>query len=246
MTTYRQAEEHIRQLNTELEQRVKDRTEQLRSLSAHLQSAREAERTRIAREIHDELGQSLTALKMDLSWLDRRLSKNQNDLSDKITSMTDLVDHTIRTVQRISSELRPGLLDDLGLTAAIEWQAEVFQDRTGIGCNTVFHPEELVLDRHRSTEIFRIFQETLTNIVRHAEASQVDVSLTKNNGQVTLMIQDNGKGITETQLADRNAFGLMGMRERAISLGGTISFSGQSNAGTTVEVNIPLDGETQQ
>ena len=110
----------------------------------------------------------------------------------------------------------------------------------------MFHPEELVLDRHRSTEIFRIFQETLTNIVRHAEASQVDVSLTKHNGQVTLMIQDNGKGISKTQLADRNAFGLIGMRERAISLGGTISFTGQSNAGTTVEVNIPLDGETEQ
>ena len=159
------------------EEQLKGSTEQLRALSAHLQSVREEERTLISREIHDELGQELTGLKMDLSWLVKRLSKNQKSLISKTESMLKLVDSTIQTVRRISSELRPGVLDDLGLIAAIEWQAQDFENRTGITCDFSSSVEEIGLDRDRSTAVFRIFQETLTNVSRHAKATRVKISL---------------------------------------------------------------------
>jgi len=222
------------------EEELKNSHEQLRNLSIHLQSVREEERTRIAREIHDQLGQALTALKIDFSWLNNRLPKNQKSLLEKIESMSKLVDMTIQMVRRISSELRPGILDDLGLAAAIEWQAEEFQDRTGIKCEIALEPEDIILDQDCSTTIFRIFQEAITNVVRHANATEVKISLEKEAGKLMLEVKDNGKGITEEQISDPKSFGLIGIRERAHFWGGEVVISGVRDKGPTVTVSIPL------
>ena len=247
ITERRQAETALRRSHVELEVLVHERTaelrminEQLSMFSSYLQEAREKERTSIAREIHDELGQALTALKMDLSWLKKRLPKNQKPLLEKEASMSELVEATIQTVKKISTELRPGILDHLGLTAAIEWQAEEFQKRTGIPCGVSIVPEEIVPDKDRSTTIFRIFQETLTNITRHAKATKVSVRLERENNSLILEVRDNGKGITEKQLADSKSLGLMGMRERAAYWGGHVNMKGIRNGGTTVIVHITL------
>jgi len=223
------------------EDELKKSREQLRNLSAYLQSAREQERTSIAREVHDDLGQTLTALKMDLSWLNKKLPKGQEALAEKTTAMMKLVDTSIQSVQRISSELRPGLLDDLGLTAAIEWQAEDFQNRSGIQCAVSFKPDDIVLDRNLATTIFRIFQETLTNIARHANASKVKVNLTLKHNKLILRVTDNGTGIAEKEVSDPRAFGLVGMRERAYVWGGKVDITGAPNKGTTVKVSIPVN-----
>ncbi|MHC4434072.1 MAG: sensor histidine kinase [Planctomycetota bacterium] len=209
----------------------------LRELASHLESAREMERTRIAREIHDELGQALTALKMELHWCLKRLPKDNKELLEKAKTLPELVDANVHLVQRISSELRPGLLDNLGLSAAVEWQAGQFQDRTGISCDIICEPNEIVLDHTRSTALFRIFQETLTNIIRHADATRVEIVLREKDGDVELMVSDNGKGITEKEIADPRSFGLMGINERVNSLGGSVAISGSK--GTTVRVSIP-------
>ncbi len=225
-----------KQAEEELEQSRK----QLRDLSAHLQSVREAERTGIAREIHDELGQALTALKMDLSWLGNRLPNEQASLFEKTKSMSRLIDGTIQSVKRISSELRPGVLDDLGLVAAIEWQAEEFQKRTGIKCEVSTECEDIVLDQERATAIFRIFQEALTNVSRHASATGVKVSLKKKDKEVLLGVRDDGKGITPEQMRSPRAFGLMGMQERARYWGGDVTIAGAPGEGTTVRASIPI------
>jgi len=228
------------------EEELKQSRERLRDLASHLQWIREEERRRIAREIHDELGQALTALKMDIHWLDHRLPKDQPLLLEKAKTMSRLVDVTVQSVRRISSELRPGLLDDLGLSAAIEWQANEFSRRTGIQCDTVSDPEDIVLDQDRSTAVFRIFQETLTNIARHANPTAVEVILKETSGKVELEVRDNGKGITEKQVSDARSFGLIGMGERVHYLGGDLRISGARNKGTTVKASIPIDkkGET--
>jgi PAS domain S-box-containing protein len=227
------------------EEELKSSREQLRNLSAHLQSAREEERRHIAREIHDELGQALTALKMDISWLINKLPESEKPLIKKTKSISELIDTTIQTGQRILTELRPGLLDDLGLVAAIEWQAEEFQKRTGIKCEATLDPEEIILDQDRSTAIFRIFQETLTNVARHANATKVKVNLKKKAEKLILKVKDDGRGITEKQISDPKSFGLIGIRERVHLFGGESKISGIRDKGTTVTVGIPLDGETR-
>ena len=213
--------------------------EQLRDLTAYLQTAREEERTHIAREIHDELGQTLTALKFDLSWLTKRLPEDRADLENKAQVMSGLIDETIHTVRRVATELRPGLLDDLGLAAAIEWQAQEFAARTDIGCELQLDDESISPDRDLTTAVFRIFQETLTNIARHAEATQVRVTLADRPDALVLTVQDNGKGITEDQVSDSKSLGLIGMRERARAWGGDITFEGIPDRGTTVTVRVP-------
>ena len=220
------------------EEEVISSREQLRSLSAHLESVREAERTKVAREVHDELGQILTALKIDLSWLARRLSSEQA-LLEKVESVKQLLDTAIQTVKRISVELRPGVLDDLGLGAAIEWQGQDFEKRTEIAFEFQSGPKDIVVDRDCSTALFRILQEALTNVVRHANASRVKVSLGQEDGTTVLKIADNGRGIREIELSCATAFGLIGMRERARSLGGDLLVSGSRREGTTVVATIP-------
>ena len=158
---------------------IRKKEEELRNLTAYMQKATEMERTTIAREIHDELGQALTILKIDLSLFRKMFSEDQISMLEKTDAMSRLIDKTIQTVQRISTDLRPGLLDDLGLSAAIEWQLEEFQERTGIACKIIIDPRDVTFDRDRNTALFRIFQETLTNIARHAEATEVSVSLQK-------------------------------------------------------------------
>jgi signal transduction histidine kinase len=223
------------------EEQLKQSRQRLRDLASHLQSIREEERSRIAREIHDELGQALTALKMDTHWIGQRLSKDQQLLLEKAKSMSKLIDTTVQSVQRISSELRPGLLDDLGLSAAVEWQANEFRNRTGIACETISDPEDIALNQALSTAVFRIFQEALTNIARHANARRVEVILKEKYGKVRLTVRDNGKGITEKQISDARSFGLIGMRERVHSFRGELRISGAPDKGTTVEVSIPLE-----
>lgn len=269
ITERKRAEDALRRAHDELEERVRERTadlaksnkalraeiaersraeeelrtsrQELRDLSAHLQSAREAERTVVAREIHDELGGALTALKFDLSWLTKRLRKDQAALLKKLCSMGELLDVTVRTVKRISARLRPALLDDLGLMAAIEWEGQEFERRTSIRCDITMDIDDSALNQDVATALFRIFQETLTNVARHANATKVTGSLHERAGKFLLGISDNGVGIRERDLHDPKAFGLIGMRERARLLGGELAIRGAEGKGTTVTVSVPLD-----
>jgi two-component system sensor histidine kinase UhpB len=227
------------------EVKLRESGEQLRALTARLEGVRENERTHIAREIHDVLGQYLTSLKIDLSWLSRRLSQLDNKslhslLSGRVKGMVDLVDETIVTIQNISSELRPGVLDSLGLGAAIEWQANEFQKRTEILCRCQLPDEAIDLTPDRSTALFRIFQEILTNVARHSGATEVEVILSCDSEGVLLTVRDNGRGVTESELTDFGSLGLLGMRERASLLGGEVSISGKPGEGTEVVARIPF------
>lgn len=225
----------------EVEEDLLSSREQLRALSAHLQSVREEERIRIAREIHDNLGQSLTGLKMDISWLLKRLPANNSLLIARAAGMSEAVDALITLVQQITAELRPGVLDYFGLSAAIEWQAREFEGRTGITCIFCSDPEEIVLnDKNKATAIFRIFQELLTNIARHAEASSVTVVLKEDASQLTLNVRDNGRGIRQEELTSPQSFGLIGMRERAMVFDGEVAISGETGKGTWVMVKLPI------
>lgn len=227
-----------------VEEELKSSREQLRELAAHLQSVREEERTWIAREIHDELGQALTGLKMDLAWLDKRLRQGIGEastvaLSEKLRSMTRLVDATIQTVRRIATALRPGILDDLGLMAAIEWLVVEFQERTKIRCNLHLPSEDVSVDPERASAVFRILQEILTNVARHAQASRVEIHLIHDGAILFLDVLDNGKGITREEIGNTKSLGLLGMRERALILGGQFQISGTPGKGTRVMVRIP-------
>jgi len=228
------------------EEELESSREQLRDLARHMESARETERTRIARELHDEMGQVLTALKIDLSWLSKTLSQDQISLREKTTTMSELTDTTISMVKTISAELRPGILDDLGLTAAIEWQAEEFQKRTGIECHVQIEPEDITPDALLSTAIFRILQESLTNVARHAQAPRVKVSLREAAGKLVLKVRDNGRGISKEELANPKSLGLLGMRERLLPWHGEVRIRGIEGKGTTVTASVPLkqEGET--
>jgi PAS domain S-box-containing protein len=223
------------------ERELRQSRKRLRDLASHLESAREQERTRIAREIHDELGQALTALKMELHWCIQRLPKDDKLLLEKASGLLKLIDANVHFVQRITSELRPGLLDDLGLSAAIEWQAGQFQDRTGMKCDVICEPHDIVLDQTRSTAIFRIVQETLTNVFRHAGATHVEIVLKAKPAEIDLVVSDNGKGITEEDISNPTSFGLMGIKERVYSLGGMAEIQGIEGEGTTLRVRIPND-----
>jgi PAS domain S-box-containing protein len=221
------------------EEELQSSFRQLRELTARLESVREEERARVAREIHDELGQALTAIKIDLASLGSALRADQKEELQKAESILRLVDQTILSVRRIATELRPGILDDLGLVAAVEWAAEEFEARTGIKCRLNFPDDDIVIDPERTTAIFRIFQETLTNITRHAEATQVDVKLGTEDGRIVLEVRDNGRGIGQEQLSTGKSLGILGMRERALLLGGELTISGSPRKGTIVRVLIP-------
>jgi PAS domain S-box-containing protein len=253
-----------RSLNAELDQHVAERTrelqeanrklgieiiehqsarEQLRLLAAHLQSAREEERIKIARAIHDEVGTLMTAIKMDLAFLDREINgsgpkKSPAALHEEIGATTKLVDDAIETVHQIARELRPGVLDHLGLRAALEWQMQEFQERVKIECKFNSDLDEFNLDPARSTAVFRIMQETLTNVARHSHATHVEASLRQEENTLILEVRDNGKGIPATPNANR--FGILGMRERAHVFGGEVTIEGAPEQGTVVVVRIPV------
>jgi len=218
---------------------------QLHSLAAHQQKVREEERIRLAREIHDELGQLLTAFKYDLSWLGNRFAALPDETMrvrcvDRVQSMCAMVDEMVDSVRRISAELRPGMLDYLGLVPAMEWQISEFQKRVDCQCHFESRLDATDLPQDHCTAVFRIFQETLTNVARHAAASRVLVGLEESAGQLILRIEDNGRGITDEQLADPKSLGLAGMRERATVVGGEFKIAAAPGRGTVATVRIPL------
>ncbi|HVB29089.1 MAG TPA: PAS domain-containing sensor histidine kinase [Terriglobia bacterium] len=220
------------------EQELRASSEQLRNLAARLLSVREEERARISREIHDELGQSLTAVKMDLAWLAGRLPRRNGQMLKRIRSTRQLADSIIQSIRRISTELRPAVLD-LGLAAAVEWQVQEFQARSGIQCKVRLLTREVVAS-NASTALFRIFQETLTNVARHAKATRAEVVLQKQRDRVVLMIRDNGRGFDQADPSLSKSLGLLGMRERAAILGGQVNIASAPGKGTTVTAWIPL------
>jgi two-component system sensor histidine kinase UhpB len=223
-----------------MEEKLMQTTEQLRNLSAHLQSVREEERTNIAREIHDELGQVLTVLKIQVTLLSKELKKDQFSIRERMLSVARLLEETVESVQRITSELRPGILDELGLVPAIEWQAQEFNNRTKINVECNLPKEEIILDQSKATAVFRIFQEALTNIARHANASKVKIILEQSDGILKLNVTDNGKGITQNQINNSKSLGILGMKERALVFGGTVTIKSTMDIGSIVELGIPL------
>ena len=224
----KQAEEQLKQTNA-----------QLRQLSARLQSIREEERTRIAREIHDVLGQQLTVLKLDIAWLHKRLPGEA--FTERTAVLLSAVDETLQSVRKLATELRPGVLDDLGLIAAIEWQCREFEARTGIRCSMHTHIHDLACTHEISTAVFRIFQETLTNIMRHARASAIRISISIDDDILVLKVNDNGRGITQEEISNSRSLGLLGMRERISGVGGELRISGEPGRGTMVKLTIPLE-----
>jgi len=242
------------ELNAAVEERLSERTAELQAaidqleksraqllaLAHYEQTGREEERARMAREVHDELGQALTGLKMDLAWLQKHTGPKQKDLLQKFRDMSNLLDTTIQGVRRIATELRPGMLDDLGLVPAMEWQLQEFQKRSGIRCRFTSSLEEVAVDAEDTTALFRILQETLTNVARHASATRVEVSLDEEQGYVRLRVQDNGRGIAQSEANGSKSFGLLGMRERVNLRSGDFSIQGTPGRGTTVVIRLPL------
>jgi PAS domain S-box-containing protein len=220
------------------EQELRASSEQLRSLAGRLVSVREEERARISREVHDELGQALTAVKMDLAWLAGRLPRTNSQMLERIRSTRQLAARTIQSVRRISTELRPAVLD-LGLAAALEWQAQEFQARSGIQCKVRLLTKE-VFAPDVSTALFRILQEALTNVARHAKATRVEVVKQKLRDRLVLRIRDNGRGFDPADPSSSKSLGLLGMRERAAILGGQVNISSAPGKGTSVTAWIPL------
>ncbi len=214
---------------------------QLQELTTHLQFVREKERTRIAREIHDELGQQLTALKMDISWIIKKLVLSDKPITEKLSNMIGLIDDTVKMVRRISSDLRPGILDDLGLIPALEWQGEEYEKRTGIKWNFCTNISDIPLDQTISTNIFRIFQEALTNIIRHSAATQINTSVEKIGEYLELTIKDNGKGFNVGKLRNKDSWGIVGIKERAALLNGKLVIESEKLKGTTITLKIPLN-----
>jgi signal transduction histidine kinase len=211
-----------------------------RALTARIQALREEERARVAREIHDELGQTLTALKIDLAWWTSRLPEEPPALRETARRMLAMADTMIQTVRRMFTDLRPAILDDLGLVAALDWQAQDFQVRTGIQCQFSSDEDRSVLDPELATTLFRICQEALNNVARHAKATRVIIRHEQQADGLLLTVEDNGKGITEREIADPKSLGLAGMRERALLLGGDLTIVGRPGAGTTLRVRMPL------
>lgn len=224
----------------EAEKELRASRERLRSLTTHLQRAREEERIAVSREIHDELGQVLATVQLAVSSLAEQYQDHRH-LTGKISEMEQLISGAIRSVQRISSQLRPSILDELGLAEAIAWQAADFQKRTGITCTPDILLLETDFSKDLATAVFRIFQEALTNVIRHSGATSVEVMLEERNGRIVLIVADNGRGITSDQVRDSKSLGITGMRERAYALGGRVRICRSPQQGTAVIAHIPIN-----
>ena len=222
------------------EEAIRSNTEQLRQLSLHLQDIREEERASMAREVHDVLGQQLTGFKMDMSWLNRKLKNAEPDIKERISGTLKLIDETIKTVRKIASDLRPSLLDDLGLVAALEWQSEEFEKRSGIKVYFTADLQELILEPKVAIALFRIYQELLTNVARHAKAVEVRSSLDTGNGQLYLTVTDNGIGFDMENSGNKKTLGLLGIKERTMLMGGRYEIKSKPGKGTAVVVSVPL------
>jgi PAS domain S-box-containing protein len=221
------------------DEKLKESFSAIRELTEHLQNIREQERAHMAREIHDELGQLLTVLKMDVSWLKKRVTTTEPAIKEKFTELLEMLDTTVKTVRRIASELRPTLLDDLGLVAAMEWHLEEFEKRSGIAKEFNTSVTEVSIDDSMKIGLFRILQESLTNVARHSQAQKVNVGLEKNNGHIILKITDNGKGF-DTSRTTRKTLGLLGMKERTEMMGGEYQITSKPGEGTVVEIKVPV------
>lgn len=226
--------------NKRAEQQIRQSREQLREFSAYHETAIEEERKKIAREIHDELGQTLTALRMDVSVLGMNFGQDNPQLLEKIQPLKDLVDQTIQLARNVTAHLRPTALD-LGITSAIEWLAEDFRKRTGIECKAKGIDKEIALDDNRATAVFRILQESLTNVIRHAAATRVEITLKQRKGMLSLKVRDNGRGFDPDGIRQKKSFGLVGIRERALALGGEVVIASAPGQGTTLSVSIPTE-----
>ena len=222
------------------EEKLKNSRDQLRALAARLQFLRENERAEIAREIHDEFGQALTSLQLGLSWMARNSTPGRQALQRKIRSLSGVVTTMIRSVKRIAIALRPGALDELGLVKTLQSETREFEGHTGIRCRFETNLGRAMFDRLGSVAIFRIVQAALTNVGRHADASGAKVVLMKQKHDLVLTVHDNGKGISKKQVSSQNSLGIIGMRERALALDGTLTLTGSKRKGTTLRVRIPL------
>jgi signal transduction histidine kinase len=222
-----------------IEKQLRISQAQLRKLSEHLQTVREEERSHIAHELHDELGQQLTVMKMDLFWLKNRCNENQKWLSEKIDKLIVITDQVIETIRNISTELRPVVLDHFGIKAAIEWQAKKFEEQTGIKCETILPKKKVLLDSQVSITIFRVCQEALTNVYRHAKAKNVKITMQDEKNTLILKIQDDGKGIGKKDISNPNTFGLLGIHERVNSLNGEFKIKSFKDKGTLLIICLP-------
>jgi len=222
------------------EKQLKKSREQLRQLSIHLQSVREEEQERISRKIHDEIGQMLVGLQMNLSWLSEKISPEEEELRRKIIYLQERTEESIDMVEKIASELRPRMLDVLGLKEAIRWHLQELKETTGIQSVYKFIPANISLDTNYSTVLYRLFQESLANIVRHSKATRVTVFLKKDQKMLHFKIEDNGIGITREQIDSPDSFGIMGMQERVHNLNGEISIRGNPDKGTQIQIKLPL------
>ncbi len=224
----------------EVEEELKHSREKFRNLAMYLETAREEEKKRLALEIHDELGHALTAIKLELAWILKKKFLRHDVMIEKVRKMNELIESTIRKVRTISSDLRPSVLDHFGLEAALEWQASEFQKRSAVRCKIQLDKEAINIDEKTSTAIFRIFQEILTNIAKHAKATRVDVVLEKNHNDIILKVRDNGKGFKYEKTKKTQSLGLLGMTERANAIDGTLSINSVIGVGTTVMLNVPF------
>ncbi len=222
---------------------LRDSREQLRELMLRQQWDREVLRTRIAREIHDELGQSLMALNLNAYWLLHQLPEEDARLRAKAQEMIDIIGSTVKAIQRISSELRPSMLDELGLEEAIRWYVEQFEERTGIGCRLAVDLDGAEMESEHATAVYRILQEAFTNISRHSDADGIELRACVADGQLRMEIQDNGRGMDHNEVEMSRSFGLMGMRERAAALGGRLDIESEAGKGTRLRLRLPLEPE---
>ncbi len=231
------------------ETKLEETTKRLRALSSYQQKVREEERLNISREIHDQLGQDLTVLKMDLSMLNKHTIKNHenktqnnySNITDELQKMSSYIDVIINKVRKISTELRPDILDKLGLTEAIAWHADEFEKRSKIKCICNITETEIILNPEKAISVFRIFQETLTNAARHSGATEIKIDLSIQNGWMVMRVNDNGRGITEKEIENSTSLGILGMKERVIILGGIMNILGNQKDGTIIDVKIPIN-----
>jgi signal transduction histidine kinase len=222
------------------EKEMKEMNEQLRNLAAHLQNVREEEQTRISREIHDELGQMLTAIKMDVTSADRKLKIAPEIASTTLSRVLEMVDNTVKTIRRIASELRPSILEDLGLIEALEWQSREFEKRNQIKCVFTSSDSTLTIPREIAIGLYRIFQEALTNIARHSGATRVHANLLIEPEQLVMTITDDGKGFDPETIKSKKSLGLVGMKERALMMKGKLYTETAPGKGTTIRIIVPL------
>jgi signal transduction histidine kinase len=246
ITLRKKLEAQLRIFNRDLSRMVEEKTSEIkksydaiRELVSHLQAIREEERLKMAQEIHDELGQQLTIMKMDVSWLDKKIPEQHLEWKEKTQALKNTLDGTIKTVRRLASELRPSVLDDMGLPVAIEWQAREIEKRSGIKISFHCDEKELELNDQLKISLFRVVQESLTNVVRYAQAKNVHIRLEVNKNNLTLTIDDDGIGFDPASIALKKTLGILGMKERVVTLGGHLSLVTSPGNGTTIRVTIP-------